>query len=94
MKDGDKITVIVGGVPYPTVIENGVQRFIRNNVISHLQDVGLIDLNKVAVEYKRGKFTQREYAEFNMSLGYSVCGFAELHEFQDMEIENPLWPNA
>lgn len=26
-----------------------------------------------------------------MSLGYSVAGFAELHNFYDMEIENPLW---
>jgi hypothetical protein len=53
----------------------------------------MVDLNKLSVDYqeKRGGFTKREYAEFNMQLGYSVCGFSELSLFQSYDIENPVW---
>lgn len=89
----DTIIVKVGGIEYPTIIdEHGTQRFIAHPLLSKLCDANLIDLNGVAVAYARGKvFTQREYIEFNMALGYSVCGLAELHEFENVGIENHLW---
>jgi hypothetical protein len=96
VKDGDVIIVKVGGVPYETVMVKGVQRFKRNALIDHLSKTGQLDLNQIAIQYNEGqynegKFDQRSYAEFNMALGYSVSGFADLSAFQDMEIENPLW---
>jgi hypothetical protein len=91
-KPGDVIKVKVGGVEYETVIDDrGVQRFRRNELFCHLHDSGKVDLNKLAIDYHNGKFGKREYAEFNMGLGYSVCGFADLSSFQDWEIENPVW---
>jgi hypothetical protein len=90
----DVIMVKVGGVPYETVMIAGVQRFKVNEVVRHLCDTKQIDLNKLAIEYDDKKFSQRAYAEFNMALGYSVCGFADLSAFKDMEIENPLWSKS
>jgi hypothetical protein len=50
-----------------------------------------LDLNKLALDYHRGKFTKEDYGEIMMMLGYSVSGFCDLNAFQDWEIENPLW---
>ncbi len=92
LKPGDVVTVSVGGVDYETVIDkDGVQRFRRNMVLDFLFKDKRLDLNQLAVDYHHKKFDQRSYAEFNMALGYSVCGFADLSSFQDMEIDNPLW---
>jgi hypothetical protein len=92
-KPGDVIYVRVGGRRYKTIIDaHGVQRFKENGLLRHLVDTKVIDLNKLAVTYMMGKpFSRRHYAEFMMSIGYSVCGFAELSNFQGMAIENPLW---
>lgn len=90
--------VRVGGVVYPTIIdEQGTQRFIENPVIRYILDEqvtvgGKPLLNAIGIAYHRGLFgrgpeAQRAYAEFNMALGYSVCGFEELSSFQDMEVE-------
>ena len=88
----NEIIVKVGGVEYPTVIDkHGVQRFVENSLFCHLVDSGQVDLNRLGIDYQHDKFSQREYAEFTMMLGYSVDGFAELSSFHDMEIENPLW---
>lgn len=91
-KVGDVIVVKVGGKEYETIIdEDNVQRFRRDTVIYHLYKTGQIDLNRLSVDYRRGHFDKRDYAELNMATGYSVCGFADLSAFQDMEIENPVW---
>lgn len=88
----NEIMVKVGGIEYPTVIdERGTQRFIGNKLLCHLVDSGQVDLNRLGIDYQHEKFSQREYAEFNMMLGYSVSGFAGLSSFHDFEIENPLW---
>lgn len=94
-KPGDHITVKVGGVEYDTVIdEHDVQRFIADPLIQKLQRAGIIDLNRLSVAYHYNKvLTQREYAELNMKLGYSVSGFCDLSSFSDMPIENPVWDN-
>lgn len=99
-KSGDIIKVKVGGVEYETYIDpNGVQRFRANSLLNFLfenrknkNQNSKIDLNEIAILFHtKQPFSQRDYAEFNMMLGYSVCGFAELSSFEDMEIENPLW---
>jgi hypothetical protein len=48
------------------------------------------NLNTLALAYHlQTKFTKREYMEFLMMLGYSVCGFADA--VPKAEISNPLW---
>ncbi len=91
-KPGDKITILVNGQPYETYIdEDGVQRFPMNTVIDHLHNTGKIDLNDLAMDYHHGRFSKDDYMKFNMDLGYSVCGFAELSSFEDYQILNPVW---
>lgn len=90
-KPGDKVIVKVGGKKYETCItDDNVQRFKENRIVSALLDSSDLDLNKIAIMYQRGMFSQREFAEFNMMLGYSICGFSDLSFFEDMEIENPI----
>lgn len=101
-KPGDIITVIVDSRLYETYIdESGVQRF-REDSTHPLWDRwcgdettrlgrGTEDLNDLIMAYHRGEFDQRTYMEFNMSLGYSVCGFLELSSFDDLVLLNPLW---
>lgn len=85
--------VRVGGVVYSTIIdEHGTQRFIENPFVRYLLANSRKDLNAIGIAYQRGLFgtgpeAQRAYAEFNMALGYSVCGFEELSSFQDMKVE-------
>ena len=82
----------VGEKTYPTFIdEDGVQRFFQNSVICHLFEAGKLDLNQLAVDYHQKKFSQVDYAELNMMLGYSVSGWCDLSSFQDMKVINPLW---
>lgn len=91
---GSRIMIKVGGREYLTVIDpSGVQRFVENHVVSFLLDcagVGM-DMNKLRLLYNEKKFELREYAEFHMAIGYSVCGFAELSPFFGLKIENPVW---
>ena len=91
-KPGDKFTVTIGGEPFETYIdENGTQRFYESTLIRHLRDTGVIDLNRLAMDYFAGKFNQMDYLRFNTSLGYSVCGLSELSFFADLEFKNPIW---
>ena len=104
-KKGDVITVTVDGRPYETYIdEHGTQRF-RVDPTHPLWDRwcgdendrrgrGTEDLNKLSIAYHHGEFDQRTYMEFNMSLGYSVGGFCELHNFFDLRLVNPLWDQS
>lgn len=99
---GDIIKVTVGGVEYDTVIdENNVQRFVENPEHFLVKQIPMIwdaylkrnieNMNEMRVRYARGDFSQRDYAEMNMAIGYSVGGFAELSSFEDLEIINPCW---
>ena len=95
-KPGDEIIVKVGGLTYVTIIDaKGVQRFKENKLISHLIDTICPSdiMNLLPHAFWGEKFSQREFAEFYMSIGYSVSGFGELSFFEDMDIENPLWEN-
>lgn len=83
--------VTVGGKKYETEWDGEVQRFKANGVLKYLVERGALDLNHLALAYHQKKFSQRDYAEFNMMLGYSISGFCDLSSFDDMEIINPLW---
>ena len=86
---GDVIKIKVGGEEFDTVIDtDGVQRFVRNPFFSVLAE--LADLHELQVAYVEGKFPQRDYMLFLMGTGYSVSGFADLPQFSDLAIENPL----
>lgn len=101
-KPGDKIMVKVGGVEYETVIdEHGTQRFVKNPDHWLVKQIPMIwdsylkrdimNMNVMADRYRNGEFNQRDYAEMNMAIGYSVCGFCELSSFNNFIVENPLW---
>lgn len=61
---------------------------------------GTLCLNEIAVRYHKGKneatppWSRRDYIEFNMMLGYSVCGLCELSLMDGVKVENPLWDDA
>lgn len=91
----DIIKVKVGDKFYDTVLINDVQRFVENPdhfLVKQLKENGgQFDLNDMAIQFQSGKFSQVDYAEMNMAIGYSVSGFCDLHNFHDMKIINPLW---
>jgi hypothetical protein len=101
-KPGDRIMVKVGGVEYETVIDQyGTQRFVANPDHWLVKQIPIVwdtylkkniqDMNTMYYRYKNGEFSQRDYAEMNMAVGYSVSGFCDLSNFNDMIVENPLW---
>lgn len=104
LKPGQKIEVKVDGRPYQTHIdEQGIQRFVSLGLGGKLASLPFAgDLNQVCVEFIRGfragRYTMQDYQEFNMSLGYSVSGFADCMSsltlnsgIPDTQIENPVW---
>lgn len=102
VKPGDIIKVKVGGIEYDTVIDpSGVQRFIEDRghwLVKQIPKIwdsylkrDIDDMNVMVRRYHRREFSQRDYAEMNMAVGYSVDGFCDLSYFRDMNVENPLW---
>lgn len=85
------IRVKVDGEEFETVLVDGVQRFKTNHLFNYLVDTNKINLNDLSVAYQNNKFSKREYMLFLMGLGYSVCGFSEISNFEDLHIENPIW---
>lgn len=85
------VTVGVGGIRYPTVVKNGVRRFVENRLVKHLFDKDIVDLNRLHIDYANRCFSEREYAEFKMGIGYSLDGLAELSEFEELEMVTPEW---
>lgn len=91
-KPGDKIVVQIGNYFLETTIdEHGVQRLPNNTDYRELIDKGIIDLNTLARDHINGKVKFEDFLAFYLYIGYSVCGFAELHQFEHLEIKNPLW---
>lgn len=95
---GDTFKVSVGGIEYDTIIDDhGTQRFVETPdhfLVKKLEKYGdgTYDLNDMARKYHEGEwFNQRDYAEMNIGIGYSVCGFMDLSSFNDMRVINPLW---
>lgn len=80
------------GPRYAKPVNDEVKELAKTNTaVAWLVANNPTDLNEMAMAYHEGKFTQRHYAEFNMMIGYSVGGWAELSSFFDMEIDNPLY---
>lgn len=87
------IMIKVADKEYPTIMVKKVQRFIQDPLLRGLVDINIINLNDLPILFKKYKICSwRRYAEFHMSLGYSVDGFADL--FPYAKIENPLWENG
>lgn len=104
LKPGQKFEVKVDGRPYQTYIdEHGIQRFVREGLGGKLATLPFAgDLTQVCSEFLRGfgegRYTMQDYQEFNMSLGFSVCGFEDCmdsltlnDDIPDTDIENPVW---
>lgn len=81
-----------------------VQRFVKdpeNAIFKRLRVDGeevinpngdIKDLNDLAIRFARGEFTPQEYGEFNMAIGYSVCGWCDVISGRwDVDIDNPIW---
>ena len=63
-----------------------------NSAVRWLVDNQPVDLNEMAWAFHANNaFSLLDYAEFNMHIGYSVSGWADLSTFQHMEIDNPMW---
>lgn len=92
LKPGTKIPVKIGKQTLVTVIdENGTQRLPTNPIYRALLDSGALDLNQLCSAYQRGNISKKDYLEFYLNIGYSVCGFSDLSFFQGYKIHNPLW---
>lgn len=87
---------MLDGKEYLTYIdENGIQMFPEDpeHFLAKQTSIfgGPYDLNEMALRYHNGEFSQRDYAEMNMAVGHSVSGFADISDFHDMQLINPLW---
>lgn len=88
------IEVYVGGRPYKVSREdNGRLRFVKNPdhyLVKRMSPIfggeGDEDPNSMAIAYINGEFSLRDYAEMNIAMGYSLDGFEELHNFEDIEV--------
>ena len=91
-KPGDKIPIKIGDREIMTTIDkNGTQRLPSNPVFVALFDAGVVNMNDLVRAYHYNKISFENLLEYYLNIGYSVCGFAELSNFQHLEIENPLW---
>lgn len=52
------------------------------------------NLNDMCVLYQQGEFTDEEWLDFYLHIGYSVDGFSSLSDFEDLEIINPAWGDS
>jgi len=91
-KMGDKINITIGEKTIETWIDKyGTQRLPNNPLFSALFECEALDLNRLAIAYRRSQINFEHYLEYYLNIGYSVCGFAELSSFEHLEIKNPLW---
>jgi hypothetical protein len=61
---------------------NGTRRFQKNAIVDFLLEFSTLrgtSLNHLAVM----KFSREDWIQFNQLIGYSVCGFSELHCVDD-----------
>lgn len=49
------------------------------------------NLNHMARLRRQGRFTDEEWLNFYLHIGYSVSGFSDLSDFSHLEIVNPAW---
>ncbi len=87
----EKITVKINGIEYQTIVEDRVQRFVKDHILYYLYEKGHINLNQMAKDYQLGCFSLEDYHRFYAGIGYSVGGFEEVFCDTDTTIENQLW---
>lgn len=58
--------------------DQGVIRFVGNDIVRLLLDTGKLDLNDLHRMVARGKYSIEDYAQLMMLISYSVSGFQEL----------------
>ncbi|MFT3989964.1 MAG: hypothetical protein QM680_01005 [Luteolibacter sp.] len=63
--------------------EDGILRFKKNAIVSHLLDCGGIDLNALA----RMDFPREDREQFAQLIGYSLSGFGDLSYVSDETYE-------
>ncbi len=92
IKEGNEVIVKLNGREFISYIDNKlVQRFKTNSIVNDIFDEYNVDLNKLYINFQNRKYTEKEWLEFYTMINYSVSGFSSLEDFQDVEIENPLW---
>lgn len=92
--DDRKSYATVNGKRYPTIIdEDGHPRFPGNRIVRHLLEQAKAgrgyNLNDLATDYGTGLFSKEEIQEFYRLIGYSVCGFSEV--FEEDDVDCPEW---
>jgi len=92
-------SIKINGVEHATVYTedgdgNPVQRFPANRTVSALYDASAhhVGMNRLWIDQQEGRYTLDEMRELYRLIGYSICGYAEI--FEDDEIENPVWEKA
>lgn len=55
----------------------GVYRFMEKPIMRWMCDNG-VDLNAMCIAHEEGDFSLKEYMQFYMDIGYSLCGFSEI----------------
>lgn len=66
--------------------EQGVARFVENEIVRHILDHGGIDLNELAMSFHAAEHRE-DFEQFAQLIGYSVCGFADLSYASDEAVE-------
>ncbi len=86
------IKVKINDIEYDTIIDKaGRQVFVRNNVLHCIHIEGGIDLEQLNKDFEKGCFSEREFMEFYMSLGYSLCAIIETFSVEDgLYVDNPF----
>ncbi len=82
LRDYDDVVAVFPNASFVCTLEEGITapvlRFRENALTRHLVDAGMVDLNRLAVDYQNGKFSIDDAMEFWQGLGYSLCGFLDI----------------
>jgi hypothetical protein len=91
-------TAIVNGKNFKTILIDGedgqtVQRFRPNRIVRDLVDAARegkkLDLNDLWIRAARGAYCKAEMHQLYRLIGYSICGFSEV--FEDDEVDSSMW---
>jgi hypothetical protein len=66
---------------HPIEICDGKLRWVKT--IDYENDPNILNPNEMAIAHYEGKYTQKEYMEYNRQIGYSLYGFWEVFYFND-----------
>lgn len=67
----------------------GVLRFMENRIVRDLLDLAtyekIMDLNTIAIDAAKGRYTKAEQRQFAQLIGYSVSGYGDLTQYVSTE---------